>query len=74
MLIAWLPAQRALYQSDLLEIDDEDAVDEYTANEVTETFLDRLRWLQLPVATIIGAEGRVSSMSDLEQAVALRRR
>ena len=73
MLIAWLPSQRALYQSDLLEIDDEDAVDESTANEVTETFLDRLRALQLPVETIIGAEGRVASMADLERAVALRR-
>lgn len=73
MLVAWLPASRVLYQSDLLEIDDQDPIDADTANEVTETFLDRVRSLQLPIETIIGAEGRAAMMEELERAVALRR-
>ena len=72
MLVVYLPRHRVLYQGDLLEIDDDDAVTPWTANEVTVSFLDRLSDLGLSVERIVGTEGRMATLDDLRKAVALR--
>jgi glyoxylase-like metal-dependent hydrolase (beta-lactamase superfamily II) len=71
MMIVHVPGAGVVYQADLLEIDDDDPVDRFTANRVTVEFLRRLEQLELDVKMIVGAEGKIGTMEDLRQAVRL---
>lgn len=73
MIIVYLPDEKIIYQGDLLEIDDDDPVNELTANEVTAYFYRKIQELDLKVEKIIGTEGRSATLDDLRKAVQLRK-
>jgi hypothetical protein len=73
MLIVYFPALGILYQGDLLELDDDDPISSYTANDVTVDFYERLKQMNLRPKIIIGTEGREASFEDLEKAIEMKR-
>jgi glyoxylase-like metal-dependent hydrolase (beta-lactamase superfamily II) len=72
MVLAYLPNERLVFQGDLLILPERGTVG--PANQLTAEFARAIDRLRLDVRTIAGVHGRVGTIEDLRQAVALRER
>jgi glyoxylase-like metal-dependent hydrolase (beta-lactamase superfamily II) len=73
MLIAWLPAERVVFQGDLFYFPYNDAPSG-PAQDSTLAFADALGKLKLPVDRIAGVHGRIATKKVLQEAVESARR
>jgi glyoxylase-like metal-dependent hydrolase (beta-lactamase superfamily II) len=70
MLLAYLPAQRLIFQGDLLIAPNQGAM--APANTLTAEFLKKIEAMGWQVETIAGVHGRVVTLQDLRDAVSKR--
>jgi glyoxylase-like metal-dependent hydrolase (beta-lactamase superfamily II) len=67
MLVVYLPKERLLFESDLLDIDAAPGRAQMAGHD-TETLRQRVRELGLSITTIVPAHGHVGTFADLESA------